>query len=681
MEGIVNKNPVNDAGVVAPRNHSNFNMSYSLAGTMRFGHIQPHFVMEGVADDHITLRSLHELRSYTMKNPILQDVKINKDYFMVPMEAILPKNWEKIFTNPVQGDDVNASEVNTVIPAYNSVLDTLVGYLVQNSPVNIFGSNFRDILCRLCLLEMFFSSGSLLNILGAKLSPQFRSLPPYNTSTSDYSSPASLGFDDLFDNYIHWLGTVFSSFSFYYNSDPSNIYIVYFDPSQISKVDSNAISFVEFLERFRDDPDMEFSNFKKPDGSSYSSNADYPTVRYNFEFNYGSSTGSLNVARCLAYQIVCAHYFTNDKIDYIYDAELYRQNVADILNQMFYVTGAPLSGYAPSRVFTMNGMSFEYDYLSGHYLTSVLGNGARITGISNWSKMKFVYGYLRLIFGINRSLRFVDYFVGSKANPLAVGDINIQVNQNLVSAIDVTRNIQRQRFFNAVNRAGRRFSEYLKEIFGVDKVSPDYHNPFFLAHTSDSIYTDETDNTASEQVNDPMSTTSQFRSTSERYAFETSLDRPCILIGVTTFDVSRFYQKSIDRHFFHEDRFDMFNPFMQTIGDQVVYRDELDSRAPHSAFGYQLRHMEYKQRVSESFGGFNVPSTDLDNWIFAADYDIPSQAIQHIGPDYIRSRPSEFDRFYILLTGRSLGTYFHFVMLIRNEVDANRPMIYAPTIL
>lgn len=88
--------------------------------------------------------------------------------------------------------------------------------------------------------------------------------------------------------------------------------------------------------------------------------------------------------------------------------------------------------------------------------------------------------------------------------------------------------------------------------------------------------------------------------------------------------------------------------------------------------------MEYKQRFNYLFGDFN--QAPLKNMIFIADYERPTGDMLNIGPDYIRSYPSELDRFYKSLTGYSLGTYFHFIVLGTNELKSNRPMAFNPQI-
>lgn len=90
--------------------------------------------MEAVEGDKIDLHCAHDVRSMTLKAPLLQDISFKKDYFIVPREAILPLNWDKFYTIPTIGDDV-LDDVGTCVvgfwsktcAAFNSLLATLNG--------------------------------------------------------------------------------------------------------------------------------------------------------------------------------------------------------------------------------------------------------------------------------------------------------------------------------------------------------------------------------------------------------------------------------------------------------------------------------------------------------------------------------------------------------------------------
>ena len=91
---------------------------------------------------------------------------------------------------------------------------------------------------------------------------------------------------------------------------------------------------------------------------------------------------------------------------------------------------------------------------------------------------------------------------------------------------------------------------------------------------------------------------------------------PCIYLQIISFDIRRAYTRSVDRQMLHIDRFDMFNPDFQYIGDQPVYGVELGYADALSSipevFAYQSRDMEYKQRFDVASGAFaadNLPGS------------------------------------------------------------------------
>ena len=234
---------------------------------------------------------------------------------------------------------------------------------------------------------------------------------------------------------------------------------------------------------------------------------------------------------------------------------------------------------------------------------------------------------------------------------------------------------------NAINVAGMR--NYVDQIFGVQQ-APDWHNPQYLLTLSDIIYGERVENTADAQWTQQNSVTSVLNGNSDRYAFKMNFDRSSIIIGIAWFDIDRIYAYATERQNLHFDRFDEFQPFMQYVGDQKLYRAELGTPqfatsglTGMDAFGYKLRNEEYKQRYPQCAGGF---VENLPGYIFKADI-LEASAIQNQGSSFIRSYPSELDKFYLSLTGYSLGTYWHFICKWRNSYSASRPMAIAPTIM
>lgn len=652
---IQDGNKQNIATGKSVRTRSRFKLDYHMFDTFRFGEIHPHFIMECVPGDKgVSVRSEHNLRTYSLSAPLMQKISMKKDYFAVPMEAILPFNWDKIYTNPVQGDDV-PDDAGTYVANFSELIWRFLGSFMPEWPsasstinYSSFASRLNDCVRWFLTAELFYSNGNLLSSLGIHLSHLFT----FKYEGEDYKS-----LDDTFDSFCRHIIDVISN----NNLGASYFTVAASSDSDVQRFPFTAIGLRSVLDVCRDNLGTFVIGFQHQDNDifpdTFGINIAMRTIGDGYAFG-------LNLARLFAYQIVCAHYYTDDHVDYIYSAELYRQYISSIINSS--------NSWSTNESFQYNSLFCVYDYLSSFYFSCLLGDSLLVA-----------LAYLQAIFGYKHSLRYKDYFVGARTQPLAVGDVNVAVSDQSVSVVDVTRKTQLQRYLNAVNRSGRKFSNYIGELFGVH-VAPDYHNPFFLGHTSDDIYGQEIENTAESQQSDANSITAILRSNASRYAFEFDADRPCIIIGVTYFDIPRSYWQTIERQNFHKDRFDMFNPYMQFIGDQKIYLKEL---APSQygyqvdTFGYTNRHMEYKQRYNQCAGGFvqNLPGfAFLNDYGFSTETTVPTT---HIGPSFIRSKNTELDRFYLSLTGFSLGSYFHFIVDNYNDVSASRPMVYAPSIL
>lgn len=679
QSGLVAGNRQNTAGGSTGRSRSKFPLTYSQFQTERFAEYFPFFVQEGVSGDILPLHSNHEVQTYTLKSPILQSLSKKKDYFVVPMQAILPLNWEKFYTSPNIGqdvpDDCGLGVVNfwsKMRTLFNNSWTALNATLSDASATST--SKVDALLHFLLFFENIYSSGSLMEYLRISASNWF------SMTVSDGQSTIYNGtFDEFFDAVIGELYSQINNnsltiFSFQVGG---NNYQIIADNSGRSR-STTAISLREALEIMRDD-----LSFVVTAVTGISFQAIDPWFQYSVP-NLPASDAPLNLGRLWAYQLVCYHFYSNDHIDFIYSAELFRQYIRQVSTR-------PNVGAIRVPCFSVNGLTYEYDALSAYMFNNVYSSLGS-TGIFGFSSagqyspdnLYEVYAYFRALFGFNRSLRFQDYFTGSRAYPLSQiygpGSPMVNVSNNQFSVIDLSRQSMMTKFLQAVNRSGRKFSAYMQELFGKTPAY-DFHNPMYLAHTSDLVGVQETENTGQAQVTDQIAVTSRLRATSSRYAFEFQPDRDCIVIGISYYDLPRVYLRSTDAQNFYVNRFDMFNPYLQFIGDQSISEAEIGTDTPDVSkpFSYTNRHMEYKQRYNYGCGGFGVPSTQLQDWIFPAD-TLRRSYFHNISPSFIRSFNSEIDRFYQSLTGFSLGTYFHFIVRYDNRQDASRPMAYNPTI-
>lgn len=691
--GLVAGNKQNEAGGASIRNRSRFPLSMSFFNTERFAEYVPFLAVEGVPNDRLTFTSAHDERTYTMKAPLMQSVLKKKDYFWVPMQAILPLNWEKFFTNPVIGEDVPDDVGTGVTNFWNKMeklffgsLSALKGY--WSGATTISNAMIRDLFRFLVFFEYLYSGGSLLKCLG--ISGNAYCHVDYRNQRSTY--------DDFFDSVISLIVQNFASIqvafgSSVYNVDCATVRDGYAYTSGAASTYN--LSMREFLETLRDDlASFTVSGFTLATGrlaaSVISDVNDVIDNDYSFGIVVNSISGAvafpvhLNLARLWAYQLVCAHYFTNDHVDFVYSAELFRQYIREVSSRSH--SSNPIA-YVPT--FSVNGLEYQYDALSAKVFDVVL-NGFQSNTIYGYDSSTTVnvrsdnlseaYAYFTALFHYKRSLRFMDYFSGSRTYPLAaVNDVSVSAASGTVSILDLAQKRMTAKFLQSVNRVGRKIGAYVNELFDIVP-KPDYHNPLFLAHTSDIVGNAEVENTAQGQLELANSVTSTMKSNASRYAFEFTPDRNCIVIGIQYYDIPRVYAKATERQNFFLDRFDMFNPYLQYIGDQEIYKGELGLDIPSmDPFAYTNRHMEYKQRFNQCAGGFTVPSTGLDNWIFISD-NHRRRFTRNLTSSFIRSFNSEFDDFFTALSGWSNGTYFHFIVRYDNRLDASRPMAYAPSL-
>lgn len=629
--------------------HSTFMNGYPLAGTYRFGQIQPHFVQEVVPDDDIELSTSYKLDSYTLGQPMMQDMFITHGYYFVPLPALLPRNYEKFITNPVIGDDIDPEQVglswnlNNVNVVFTSISNLLMNFINDGVDSGNFGDFISWSLRWVLAFDMIYGLGGLPATLGYKF----------------ISKDHQIAFENLL---VDLQGLIFNG--------PE---ILVETSSQTNPRFDNLHDLLEFL---RDDFDFTLISTETDEEAIPDlAQGIFDAISLFFVGGPGyfplPSAGSVNMGRILSYQIVCKHFFSNDKIDYIYSAELYRQNVLSALNNGSYVQ----SYGTPNPTFDYNGEDYLYDVFSAF-------NFKFVESSDELGWLLADLQYLRLIFGFNNSLRHVDYFTGSRSHPLAVGDVGVRVNDGVV---DVVENIQTTwfaKFLNQVNRTGRRLSNYMKGLFPSAAISQDWHEPLWLGDTTDKVGSSENQNTAEGQFA-KNAISSNLQSNANKYGFRFhNTQYYGWIIGVCYFDLERFYSEVTERPIFHVDRFDMFNPFLQFNGDQEVYSKELNVSGYHDddTFGYQSRYLEYKERVPQCFGGFEVDPI-LSKSIFIADAekkDVSGYMPAHISPSYIRSHPLEFDKFYTSLTGLSLANYYHFQIIHWNRVKSVRPMVFNP---
>lgn len=657
--------PQNDVKVHSPRNHNVFTLNRSLFTTHQYGYIYPFYRQQCVPDDVIPFSSRHEIRAFTMQSPFMGNISMHKDFFCVPKQSILPNTWELIYRAPALGDDVPDDAICTITGSkLTSFLNQCFNVLL-NAQMALTPQNQKVYWNALLSLELFCSSGSLLYNLGYKINPW---IGPGDAAPSTVKVISFDTFFDYFCNDLLFNGMRFSvRYDYGSNTQVIQFNVVDSEPERrLSQVEYNIHkqTAVCLLRDYL--PNVAFLSTATTPGTLIMKDAS----EYSIDLAFLSNFEDVNIDYVLAYQIAVSQFFVNTKVDYIYDCTVYRENFYSLFNRLF---GSKSWFTVPWHQFSYNGSQIKYDYFSNHYLDHLFDLVE--LGVPN-------YGILSYLFGYRNSLRYEDYFVGARTRPYAPGAMDSPVVDNKVSAIDVTKSIVAQRFRNAVVKVGNSFGDYLRKIMHKDP-SPDYHFPKYMTHQDFGVSGFETANTTSDNQGTLVTT---LKTDADKYVFQAEIDMPCILIGLCSYSVPRVYCQTKDRFFSHVNRFDMFNPMLQFIGDQSVMQLERNGTSGATgnseAFGYQSRNAEYKQTYSTAAGGFVEA---LPSWAFICDTDFQASVVPDgldvQSADYIRSRAYEFDRFFSGFSGFSLGHKFHFIVKFDNMSDALRPMEVNPSIL
>lgn len=663
--GVVQGDQVNDPSVRVFRGKNLFPQSFRHPSSCRYGEVDVLGAMRCERGDIFPYKFDTELDTFTLQSPIKSDVSMYTGAFKVPMEAIYPRNWRDVmYPNPTKGDDAPSDCRAIFSPSLftNTILQVIESYISADHI--LFGLVTRYVL----LLESVYSSGSLFSKFNMHLNA-------FNWSYEDSDGNVVISsFDKWFDNiFVPWLKSIVIlnndldvSSSIYLASaisDSSNSISYYIVPDgdiRLSVTPSLGVPYPLAYITFRRALEMvrtgEFV-FVSPSTVAVTTPLSLPSI---VTAGTGFNSLRLNIEPIIAYKLVTSHFFVNSKVDFVYTAQLFRDNMQSLV-------------YGDSAVptFTWNGIVKQYDVFSERVMYDIFASET-LAGDEPLS-------YFINLFSWSRSLRYGDYFTGAHVEPLAVGEVNTPVTDGSVATIDLTKKLQLTRFLNKINIVGSRFEDYIRALFGGSIPEAPKDVPIRLSLEKSNIEGFEVNNTGSEQASALQNLrTSNLKLNDSRFMFEAAIDEPCWIIVTRHFDVERIYSRTCDRFAFHEDRFDDFIPDMQFVGDQDVKATELDITRVDDPFAYNLRYMEYKNRYSYASGAF---IEYLPSWAFITDNKDGASPEFTIDPDYIRSSPSEFDRFYKQFSGYSLASYFHFITFTTNVLNPYRQMVYAPEIL
>lgn len=185
---------------------------------------------------------------------------------------------------------------------------------------------------------------------------------------------------------------------------------------------------------------------------------------------------------------------------------------------------------------------------------------------------------------------------------------------------------QLQKMLEKDARGGTRYVEYLNSHFGV--ISPDarLQRPEFLGGKRVPLQIQEVAQTSESSDDSPLAQLSAYSATINNSGFSKGFVEHGFIIGVAVIRQKHTYQQGIERFFMRKERYDFYDPVFANIGEQPVYKYEIDADSlttddVDTPFGYQEAWADLRMRPNRITGILNSTSkSGFDIWHFGDYY-------------------------------------------------------------
>lgn len=212
------------------------------------------------------------------------------------------------------------------------------------------------------------------------------------------------------------------------------------------------------------------------------------------------------------------------------------------------------------------------------------------------------------------------------------------------STINTLRqSITLQQFLENDARGGTRYTEIVKQRWGVTSPDARLQRSELLALGGDRVKINPVTNTAnSSSPNFQGQLTGFGVSTQVGDGFVKSFTEHGVIIGLVSARADLTYQQGLDRHWSYRTRYDLINPEFCNLGEQAVLNKEIYANVPDGSgasqkdgvFGYQERYAEGRYSKSLITGKLRSGvSGTLDLWTLSEEFS----ALPTLGATFIQS--------------------------------------------
>lgn len=207
---------------------------------------------------------------------------------------------------------------------------------------------------------------------------------------------------------------------------------------------------------------------------------------------------------------------------------------------------------------------------------------------------------------------------------LAIYPTNLYAD--LSSATGATINAMRlaastQQFLEKDARGGTRYTELLRNHFGVTPEDARLQRPEFIGGGRSHVQTQaipQTSATKATGSDTPLGSLSGQSVISDQHRFKYHATEHGYIIGLANITGEITYQQGLHKMWSRTTRFDFYWPTFANLGEQAVLNKEIYARGDandNNVFGYQERWAEYRYQPSQICGLFrSTAANNIDDW-------------------------------------------------------------------
>lgn len=244
-------------------------------------------------------------------------------------------------------------------------------------------------------------------------------------------------------------------------------------------------------------------------------------------------------------------------------------------------------------------------------------------------------------------------------------------NASAFDVADLRLTFQIQRWMERNNRAGARYTEFLKSHFGVSPRDSRLQRPEYCGGTKNPVVVSEVLQNSETNTTPQGERAGNAFAVGDSYAGKYRAEEFGLIMGLMSVMPKTAYSQGINRQWLRESKFDFYFPEFANLSEQAITNAEIcakdvDSTHNEGIFGYQGRYDE--MRVKQNMVCSNMRSV-FDYWHLARQFNPTSAPV--LNSDFITADGIRKDIF-------AVPSEDGLIVQFANIIKAFRPLPVTP---